>query len=360
MRRFSEKWSSWGKRAILAATFVFGLAFVLVCVPAVAHAEGGEEEAAQGEKNWGDRVTISGAVEVEVGVAKDDSATESDIALATVELGLDAEVSELSSVHVLFLYEGEGDVEVDEASITIGNTEKNPPYLTVGRMYVPFGNYESQMISDPLTLELGETQEDALLLGVEASGFYAALYAFNGDADDGGDDEIEHYGANAGYTFESEGVSVDVGGGWISSIQDSNGLSDVMGPGAFAVNDYIAGYAAHLTAAFGPVTLIGEYVGADDDINGAGTNSQISAYNVEAGVAFPLAGKAAGFAVGFQTTDEAVGVLAEERKVAALSVEIMAGTTLALEWLNEADYDIASGGSGTDLDFYTLQLAAEF
>lgn len=319
--------------------------------------------AAEGEGNWADRVTISGVVEVEAGVYDDDMVTESDIALATVELGIDAEVSEFSSAHVLFLYEDGEDVVVDEASITVGNTEKNPLYMTAGRMYVPFGNYESQMVSDPMTVDIGETQEDALQVGVEAEGFYASVYAFNGDADDGGDDEIEHYGVNVGYAFESDTVSVDVGGGWISSIQDSDGLTDALiddVTGLLDVTDYIEGYAAHLIAAFGPVTLIGEYVGADDNLNGVGTKTQIAAYNVEVGVSFPLAGKEAGFAIGYQESEEAVGILAEERIVAALAVEIMDGTTLAVEWLEEEDYSVVSGGSGTDWNVYTLQLAAEF
>ena len=360
--------------------FFLMLVVVLVAVPAVSQA--GEAElkaeidklwgklanmestggaaavAVPREQNWADRVTISGVVEVEAGFNDGEEGNEdfesSDIALATVELGVDAEISEFSSAHVLFLSEDGGGVEVDEASITIGNTEKNPLYMTAGKMYVPFGNFETQMVSDPMTLDIGETGEDALLVGIEAAGFYASLYAFNGDADDGGDDEIEHYGANAGFAFEADAGSIDIGGGWISSIQDSDGL------GGGPVAEYIDGYAAHLIAGFGPVTLIGEYVGADDDLGGAGTNSQISAYNVEAGVSFPLAGKEAGFAVGFQETDEAVGLLAEERITAAFVVGILDGTALALEWLNEEDYDVASGGTGTDWDVYTLQLAAEF
>ena len=70
-------------------------------------------------------------------------------------------------------------IVVDGAVITLGNTEKNPVYLAAGKMAVPFGNYETQMISDPLTLEIGETAEDALQLGVEAGGFYGSVYAFN-------------------------------------------------------------------------------------------------------------------------------------------------------------------------------------
>ncbi len=71
--------------------------------------------------------------------------------------------------------------------------------FTGGRFTVPFGSYETNMISDPLTLEIGETGEDALMVGFEAAGFYGSFYVFNGDTNEGGGDEnIEHFGATVG------------------------------------------------------------------------------------------------------------------------------------------------------------------
>ncbi len=374
--------------AVSWTAFMLAAAVAAAVIPAVSHAgeaelkaeidkiwsklvnveiAAGITEPAPVEPTWSDRLTIGGVVEVEAnyndGEQGDDTFNASDIAVAAVELGVEAEVSDFSSAHVLLLYEDDEDLQVDEAFITLGNTLNNPFYLTAGKMYVPFGNYESQMISDPLTLEIGEAQEDAILAGVEAAGFYASLYGFNGDFVDGGDDVVEHYGANAGYAFEAEAVSFDIGGSWTSAIRDSDGLSGaiIAAPGDEVVSDYVDGYAAHLVAGLGPVTLIGEYVGADDDLGGAGSNSRISAYNVEAGVFFPLAGRDAYVAVGYQETDEALWAgLAEKRIVTAVAVEIMDGTSLALEWLNEEDYDVADGGTGADWDVYTLQLAAEF
>ena len=107
-----------------------------------------------------DHVELSGLVEVEVaswsvddkGFFEDDDG--SDISLATVEVGIDAQISEWSSAHVLLLYEeGEEDdhVIIDEGTITLGNMDKFPLYLSAGKMYVPFGSFETNMISDPLT-----------------------------------------------------------------------------------------------------------------------------------------------------------------------------------------------------------------
>ena len=70
-----------------------------------------------------------------------------DIALATVEIGIDGEINPSVQGHVLLLWE-EGESEnindfMDEGTITISNPEKCPYYLTAGKMYLPFGSFES-------------------------------------------------------------------------------------------------------------------------------------------------------------------------------------------------------------------------
>lgn len=176
-------------------------------------------------------LSLSGAVEVEAGFANGyGDVNTSDITLATVELGLEAEVCDWAAANVVLLWEEDDteQVEVDEGTITLGNTEKSPFYLTSGKFVVPFGNYETNMISDPLTLEIGETSQSAMQLGLEhPSGFTASVYTFNGDIDeDGEDDKIKCFGANAGYALEGDSMSLDIGAGWINNIADSNGLGD--------------------------------------------------------------------------------------------------------------------------------------
>jgi hypothetical protein len=126
---------------------------------------GAHEESLLGKIN--ERVTLSGVVEVEAASSEDFAGADtSDITLATVELGLDAEITEWVNAHLLLLWE-EDDTEpmdLDEGTITLGNLEKFPLYLTAGKMYVPFGAFESNMISDPLPLELGENRESVKLV----------------------------------------------------------------------------------------------------------------------------------------------------------------------------------------------------
>jgi len=330
---------------------------------------GAHEESLLGKIN--ERVTLNGVVEVEAVSAEDyDGADISDIILATVALGLDAEITEWVNAHILLLYEEyvTEPMDLDEGTITLGNLEKFPIYLTAGKMYVPFGYFESNMISDPLTLELGETRESAALVGFEASGFYGSLYAFNSDINETGDDDkIASFGANAGYDYFKDNMSLDLGAGWINNIAAADirsgyfYLADIT-----EVQDYPSGLTAHLTLGYGPFMLIGEYLGAldafqVDELDFNGTGAEPSAWNLEVAYTREIKGKETTFAVGYQKTDEALALeLPEERILATIGVEIWKYTSLALEYLHDEDYSVADGGTGNDANGATVQLAVVF
>ncbi|HIJ79765.1 MAG: LbtU family siderophore porin [Desulfobulbaceae bacterium] len=322
-----------------------------------------------------ERVTLSGLVEVEGAVTDDFNGTNtSDLALATVELGLDAEISQWSSAHLLLKYEdGASGLGVDEGTITLGNLDNYPVYLTVGKMYVPFGNYTSNMISDPLTLNLGESNEDVIQLGFEANGFYGALYAFNGEVEETGRDNlVREVGASLGYLYANDEHALDLGVDWLNNIADSDGLSGYLmaappeGAGLTEIADQVNGIAAHLLYNYGPYSLIGEYVAATEAFaaselayNGGGAKPK--AWNVEVGYTSELMGKETTLALGYQGSDQAVDLgLPEKRYLAAVSMGIIDNTSLALEYIHDEDYSVANGGTDNDAETVTMQLGVEF
>ena len=309
-----------------------------------------------------DHVSFSGLIEVEGSASEDfEGINESKFELATVELGFDARANDWASGHVLVLYEEGGDdkVLIDEAFITLGNTEQFPLYLTAGRLYVPFGKFETNMISDPLTLEIGETRETALQIGFKAQGAYGSVFAFNGDTNEGGgDSQIEQFGANLGYAYEQESFSIDVGVSYINSMGDSDGLSEVLAEEDLLGSDYVDGLGVYAIAAIGPVSLIGEYITALDDFDG--DDSQPMAFNFETGYSFALAGRESTFGVAYQGTDDLAGILPESRILTTLSVTIFPATTFSIEYAHDEDYDEDEGGTGESADTVTGQLAYEF
>lgn len=130
-------------------------------------------------------LSLNGVVEVEASYTNPNAGKpESDLALATAELSFEATLNENVGGHLILFYEN--GIDLDEGVISL--TASNPifgqtPSLHVGRAYLPFGVYNSYMISDPLTLELGETRSDVLVAALESELWTLKIGAFNGSVD---------------------------------------------------------------------------------------------------------------------------------------------------------------------------------
>ncbi|MEA3466345.1 MAG: LbtU family siderophore porin [Thermodesulfobacteriota bacterium] len=327
--------------------------------------------------SWAERITLSGLIEAEVGYEKidfddpsQDDEDSSDITLATVELGVDVAITKYVSGSVLLLWEeGEGDVDVDEAFILLDGEDDLPMFLRAGKIYLPFGDFTSNMISDPLTLELGETSESALEIGFEEAGFYGSVYVFNGDIDEEGkDSHIDNFGAKLGYTLEQNDFTMDAGVCYINNLIDSDSWGDTFeemvadaedNGDTLELRDYVDGFGAHIVIGVAGFTLIGEYVGAMDDpeylVNGVKTTGDaISTWNTEMGYTFEAAGKETTVGLAYQGSDDGGEFLPESRYVGVVSSGIMEYTTLSLEYLHDK-YE-----NDAEVDVITAQLAIEF
>ncbi len=230
--------------------------------------------------HWSDRITISGVVEVSANTAKNYAkVSTSDATLDTVELAIDAQVTDMVSAHVLLLHEEAGNaapgttemVDVDEATITLGNTEQFPLYLTAGRMAVPFGNFSSKLINDSLPLQLAETKETAIQVGFLADGFYGSVYTFNGDSKKlSSSDTIDQFGANLGYAGKFEGITLDVGASFMNSIEDSEGLTAIIPAATLgAIQQHVDGAGVHAVLEYEGFSLMGEYITATERFTNA-------------------------------------------------------------------------------------------
>ena len=332
--------------------------------------QGGEESSMA--KMIKDHVELGGLVEVEAGGAEDFAGVESsDITLATAALHLDARISEWSRAHLVLLYEeGEEDnhVIVDEGAVTLDNEEGLPVTLTAGKMYLPFGVYESNMVSDTLPLELGEINDSAVLGEVRHAGFRGVVHVFNGDMNEAGEsDRIDSWGASVHYGQVVDSFTLDGGVDWLSNIGDSDGLGDYLeDTGVAALAEYVDGLAAHFLLRYGPFAFIAEYVSALDEFTAAempfaGSGAKPEAWSLEAGWAFELLPRQIIFSVAWQGTDESLALgLPAERYLAVIRMMILANTSLALEYRHDEDYTAAEGGTGESGAAATLQLAVEF
>jgi len=320
--------------------------------------------AASGIKNL--PIEFGGVIEIEAyQTSPYDGDSSSDITVATVELTADAKINEQISASIGLLYEqDETDLEVDTAILTFGPTDSNWS-VSVGQLYVPFGVYDSNMVSDPLTLDIGEARETAAVFDYTIDNLSAAFYLFNGtnNKNNGADDNIDNFGFSIIYTSSGD-INFTGSLGYINDVGDSDGIE--AGLLTTDVQDHIPGFTAAVRVDIGDINFIAEYIAARDsfqetelEFNESGAKP--SAFNLEAGYSFNLAGKPASIGLGYQTTDEALALeLPEKRIITALSVDVLKNTTLGFEYNRDEDYDVASGGSGKSAHTFTLQLAVEF
>ena len=317
---------------------------------------------------WADKITLSGVIEAEAyyeDYDNDDPAIKdedsSDITLATVELGVDVDITKHVKGRVLFLWEEDDTepVDVDEGFITLDGEDVVPLYLNVGKLYVPFGNFGSHFISDPLTLELGETRESALTVGYVNEWMDVSVSAFNGDIDETGEDNhIESYVAGASFSVPEELISnfgITGGLSYISNIADSDGLEGET-PGE--IKDYVGGFNAFLSISFmDKFFLECEYLGALDEFKAGelsfdgGNEFQPETWNFELAYA---ATDRLEVAIKYEGGDDLADFLPEDQYGAAVTYGLFENTSLSLEYLHgEFEND-------DERDLVTTQLAVEF
>lgn len=311
---------------------------------------------ASGLNKFIENSVIEGAIEIEAGFLNDYAGeSSSDIAVATVELIIDSTINEKITTHILLLHEeDETSLEVDEASISI-NVDKGFN-ITAGQLYLPFGNYETNMISDSLPLEFAEARETAIQLDYETGPVSSSFYIFNGDVlENGADDSIASMGLNIAYATDD----MTIGFSYTNNLTDGDLITDTTGT---VIDAYVSGMSVYATASFGKTSVFVEHISAIDAFDAAdltfnATGAKPTATNLEAG--FEL--NDAVIAVAFQASSEAVDLgLPETRLLLSYSMEIMKETSLAFELASDSDYSVADGGSGEKASALTAQLAIAF
>ena len=301
-----------------------------------------EGEMAGLSDGWFNSVEIGGAIEVELvseSPAEGDSTVSAGV--GTAELGIAATINDEWSGEMVVEHDGDaGSIVLGDAFLTY-EPEGSGLTATLGGQTLPFGVYETNLISDPLTLELGETGGTSVVLSGEAASIGWTLLTYH----DGGE-TIDGFGFGLGTAMEGDDSSFGVDLSWISDIGDSDGLSEQF-------EDDVPGMSAAAHGSVGPVSAIVEFVTA---INSDSGGAEPSAWQAEAAYSFDLMGKEAVAAVGASGTNDGAGAgLAESLMLVGFSVGVSDGIGLGIEYSQRQEYE----ANGTD-DAITVLLAAEF
>lgn len=256
-------------------------------------------------KRFLERIGIGGLIEFGAGYKstrlQDESReSQSDIHLTTAEFGIGAAIHDWIRAETVFLYEDpfdaeEGGVTLDAGFVTFGNTDKFPLYVSVGKLYVPFGILLSHLpdnpaLDQPMTMILGETSGKAVVLGMEHSGLSLSGYIFGSSTQSVASNSGTSYGFDGHYLFSSSGtIELLTGASYVSNIANANCLTETVCPDINLRGGKVGGLAAYLHLGFHGSFLHGEYITALTAFCAAalpqvnGRVAQPSAWNIEAG-----------------------------------------------------------------------------
>ncbi len=301
-------------------------------------------------------VDLGVVVEVEATHEKQGDEETSDLAVATFEAGVEIAPADGVRGSAALLWEEGGDLEVDVAMVELGGTESFPLTLSAGRMYLPFGAFDGQMISDPLTLELGETRETAVALSGEWNGFTAWAGAFAGELGDA--DTVENAALALSWQpveWLAAGVSyvTDLGEG-AGYLDDLNDVLDAEGSRSQA-----AGVSAFVRLDLDPVVVSAEYLGAVERLKWTDAEGESAAERPEAWFADVVWAFANDWTVAARyegSRNFKPGEMPEHQGGGALFWSLNAFATLGAEYL----YGAFVGEDAADRHLATVQLALEF
>ncbi|MFN7098061.1 MAG: LbtU family siderophore porin, partial [Gammaproteobacteria bacterium] len=240
-----------------------------------------------------------------------------------------------------------GDIIFDNGFFTFGNLNVTKFRLTMGQLYVPFGQFNSYLISDPINKTLFRTKGQPIILGYGIpgeNGFSGALYTFKGVSFSSGNaDEpnpyINQYGADANYQFNLGALQTTLGASYIANVADSYGMQfpgfDDPEFGSAPVGDgfststeteklahTVPGLDLRGMLALGAFSLIGEYDTTTQSFNPAdlsynGEGASPSAYHVEGVFSFSAFTKPSTFVIGYDRSYQAMGLAVPQSRVSA-------------------------------------------
>ncbi len=272
-------------------------------------------------------------------------------------------------------------VRIGRAFVTAGNLNKFPLYLSAGQMYVPFGQYTTYMITDPLTEDLGRTKALAVVLGgheKQDGGLTGQLYAYQGFTTISnttaatGNANINQWGANLGYGFDVKGWSSRTTASYINNIADSVGMQSTgngynngfpgfgnqpfpTGPNPNeGIVHNVPGIDAREQLGYGPFNFMGEYTGAarsfdptNMSFNGHGAKPQ--ALSVEGDYEFNAFTKPWAFSVGYGHSWQALALaLPENNYLVGINVAVLRDVLATFEYEHNGNYTGADTASSNN------------
>lgn len=220
-------------------------------------------------------------------------------------------------------------LHIDEAYVTFADYCKPGFFVTIGKKFLPFSDYQDRFI--PIEImspaqRMGTFNETALIVGAyDKYGLFVDVFFYRGkvrDYDDTFKGKINHYGGTFGYrhTFLSEELPVNLNFGYMSDMQQGfyNYQDWPYGRGKIQNRHPVTGISLHGDIAFRQWDFAANYVAAwvkvlqnadpEYPIYLGLTNTRLWSYDLSLGYTFNLFGDVSRLGLSYQRTGHSVWV----------------------------------------------------
>lgn len=351
--------------------------------------------------NWFNRIKISGVLSVDAGYSSTTagmgtllppgnmnvlsgygSNDSSYMNLADSQIDVDAQVNNMVRAHVSLADRDDNARQdalnvqdnlrfLDEAYITFGDFTRSPVMATLGRQYVPFGNYQRHEITPTVVADLSETQATAAKVGFVSQGLVGSLYMFNGmnAVTETNSGSLNNGGFSVDYNKEDQKLGFSLGVAYLYNMMDVDLIHDLMQANGGTYSDRVDAMSAHARVNTGPFAGEVDYVAALQSFNQADLPFSIpaegakpTASNFELDYTFQTAGYSSMVLASYQhTTDASALGEPHNRYVVGYNVGLLKNTDLKLQYKRDQNYDSEDGavsGSNGSLADHSNQVDA--
>jgi len=210
-----------------------------------------------------ERVTLTGSLEFEkenLTLHFDDGtrSVENEDPAQTLQLGFEVGISDNVGIELVFEGESSDRIrgEVDEGFI---HAEFENLTLQLGRQDLPFGEYYSYFVADPL-LQFGETKADALVADYGFAEFLAiSPFVFESNVSKELDNDSVDWGAVLSFTNKDE--SIRIGAGYISDLAESD--EQLLFDFGNRFQQRVSAVSAHVLMGFEQIEVTAEWIEAN-------------------------------------------------------------------------------------------------
>jgi hypothetical protein len=289
---------------------------------------------------------------------KDPGAARIEATLDSAELDFASQVNDTITTFFDMLYNDQpvssigrvanSKVSLDRLFITFGNLNRSLIYLTLGRRYVPFGQYYSYAISGSIGQTLGKTEATSILAGYQhpgSKGIYGAIYTFKSVRKllwDSNQKIIS--GFTTGYSSTGDLSDFDIGLDYIQSMTGAQGFQPL---GLTNIN--IPGVDIHGKFDFRAISLIAEYTTAIKTTHQITFNNRAarpaSAY-YELGYELKTFNKSSSIGLGYGKTYQAVQFnLPSETINVTYNLSLSKYVILSAQYQHNVNYSLSQGNN---------------